>query len=279
MILVTGATGNVGRNVVAQLLAAGRRVRAVTRNPDAARLPRGAEVFGADLAEPDSLDGALRGIERLFLFPRPETAEQVLALARRRGVRRVVLLSASAVLDHDERNLIGAMHREVEDAVTASGLAATFVRPGGFAANALGWAPSIRAEGVVRAPYPELASAPVHERDIAAVATAALLEDGHEGAAYQLTGPHTLTQLEQVASIGVAAGRDIRFEEQTPQQARAQLLRAMPAPVVDSLLHIWARLADPEPEPEKILPTVEQVTGRPPSTFAQWAHEHSEAFR
>ena len=277
MILVTGATGNVGRNVVAQLLAAGRRVRAVTRNPDAARLPRGAEVFGADLAEPDSLDGALRGIERLFLFPRPETAEQVLALARRRGVRRVVLLSASAVLDHDERNLIGAMHREVEDAVTASGLAATFVRPGGFAANALGWAPSIRAEGVVRAPYPELASAPVHERDIAAVATAALLEDGHEGAAYQLTGPHTLTQLEQVASIGVAAGRDIRFEEQTPQQARAQLLRAMPAPVVDSLLHIWARLADPEPE--KILPTVEQVTGRPPSTFAQWAHEHSEAFR
>jgi uncharacterized protein YbjT (DUF2867 family) len=277
MILVTGATGNVGRNVVAQLLAAGRQVRAVTRNPDAAKLPQGVEVFGADLAEPDSLDGALRGIERLFLYPRPETAEQVVALARRRGVRRVVLLSASAVLDHDERNLIGAMHREVEDAVTASGLAATFVRPGGFAANALGWAPSIRAEDVVRAPYPELASAPIHERDIAAVATAALLEDGHEGAAYQLTGPHTLTQLEQVAAIGVAAGRDIRFEEQTPQQARAQLLRAMPAPVVDSLLHIWARLADTGPE--KILPTVEQVTGRPPSTFAQWAQEHSEAFR
>jgi uncharacterized protein YbjT (DUF2867 family) len=274
MILVTGATGNVGGSVVRQLLDVGENIRALTRDPGAARLPAGVDVVGGDLADPSTLAGAFDGIDRMFLFPVPATAAAVTELAVRAGVRRVAVLSSSAVTQPGD-NMVSVMHRTVEDAVLRSGLDATFVRPGGFATNTLSWAPSVRAEGVVRAPYPGAAMNSIHEADIAAVATAALLDDKHAGAAYQLTGPASITQAEQVRAIAAATGREVRFEELTPERARAAMAQVMPAEIADLMLGYLAGSVDTVAE---VLPTVEQVTGRPARTYAEWAADHAADF-
>ncbi|MGI5487239.1 SDR family oxidoreductase [Microtetraspora malaysiensis] len=190
-ILVTGATGNVGRLVVEQLAQAGVSVRALSRNPRRGALPDEVEVVRGDLAEPESLRPAVEGVERMYLFPFAATAPDVVRLAEEAGVRRVVTLSSGAVsTGHDT-----SFHLPVEQAVEASGMEWTHVRPGEFMLNKLWlWGPSIRAERVVREPFPDLAWYPVHERDIADVATAALLEDGHGGAAYTLNGPELISR-------------------------------------------------------------------------------------
>jgi uncharacterized protein YbjT (DUF2867 family) len=274
MILVTGATGNVGGSVVRQLLEAGENIRALTRDPGAARLPAGVDVVGGDLADPSTLSGAFDGIDRMFLFPVPATAAAVTELAVRAGVRRVAVLSSSAVTQPGD-NMVSVMHRTVEDAVRRSGLDATFVRPGGFATNTLSWARSVRAESVVRAPYPGAAMNSIHEADIAAVATAALLDDKHVGAAYHLTGPASVTQAEQVRAIAAATGREVRLEELTPERARAAMAQVMPAEIADLMLGYLAGSVDTVAE---VLPTVEQVTGRPARTYAEWAVDHAADF-
>ena len=274
MILVTGATGNVGGNVLRQLLDAGERVRALTRDPGTARLPAGVEVVGGDLAEPSTLAGAFDDVHRMFLFPVPATAAEVLELAKGAGVERLAVLSSSAVTQPGE-NFVSVMHRTVEDAVRRSGLAATYVRPGGFATNTLRWAPTVRAEGVVRAPYPDAAMDSIHETDIAAVATAALLDDRHVGAAYQLTGPGSITQAEQVEAIAAATGHPVRLEELTREQARQDMVQVMPAEIADLVLGYLASSVGTEAE---VLPTVEQVTGRPGRSYAEWARDHAADF-
>jgi uncharacterized protein YbjT (DUF2867 family) len=169
-------------------------------------------------------------------------------------------------------------HRCVEEAVEASGVEWTHVRPGAFMANTLWqWAPDIRSENVVRAPYGDAAVAPIHEADIAAVATTALVEDGHAGARYPVTGPESITQMEQVRAIGAAIGRDIAFEELTPERARELwAARHMPGAVIDSLLGF---LAGAVGRPATVLPTVQQVTGRPARTFVEWATQRAADFR
>ncbi|WP_444830444.1 NAD(P)H-binding protein [Actinokineospora sp.] len=269
---MTGATGHVGRHVVACLRAAGATVRATSRTAVSERPD--VEVVRGDLAEPASLDAALRGVERMYLFPVPQTAQEVVARAARAGVRRIVVLSSSSV--HDVTNFSGAYHRAVELAVEQSGLEWTLVRPDEFATNVLWkWGHSIRAESVVRAPYAKARRALLHEADIAAVAAAALLEDTHVGESYELTGPELLSQAEQVAAIAAAVGRDIAFEEVPAETTRAELVRFMPPPVVDMVLKY---LADSVDTPPMVLPTVEKVTGRPGLGFGQWARDHAAAF-
>ncbi|MGV9249254.1 NAD(P)H-binding protein [Streptomyces sp. NPDC003710] len=272
-ILVTGATGNVGRRVVDLLVRAGERVRALTRDPAAAGLPSDVAVRG-DLTKPATLAGALDGVERVYLFPVPGTAEEVVAMARRFGVRRVVVLSSDAVTDGTDSGL----HSEVERAVEESGLDWTHVRPGEFALNKVSmWSRSIRSEGVVRMAYGEVRGVPVHEEDVAAMAVAALTQDGHVGKAYSVSGPEALTQRDQVALISAASGRDIRFEEITPQEWRTQLLeQGMPAYAVDYILGFHAGWAT---KPPVVSEDVERVLGRSPRTFAHWAAEHAAAFR
>lgn len=273
MILVTGATGNVGRHVVRRLVAAGHPVRALTRSPERAALPEGVDVVRGDLTEPGSWPAALDAVQRVYLFPVPDAVHEFLAAATRAGVRRVVVLSSAAA---GMGNGIGSRHLLVERAVEATDVEWTHVRPGAFAANALWqWGPSIRAEGVVRAPYGDASVAPVHEADIAAVATDALLRDGHAGHRYELSGPESLTYREQVAILGRAIGRDVAFVELSPQQAREQMIRTVPESVADGLLALWA---DAVGRPATVLPTVEQVTGRPARTFAEWAADHAGEF-
>jgi uncharacterized protein YbjT (DUF2867 family) len=271
-IVVTGATGLVGRRVVDQLLTAGQKVRAVTRDPATARLPGGVDVVRADLDEPGSLQPVLAGADRLYLFPRPDTARAVAELAHRAGVRRIVTLSSALAEQEPEDEM---HHLAVERAVESVDVEWTHLRPGMFAANLLGWADSIRTEGVVREPVAAAAQAPVHESDIAAVAVAALLEEGHAGKRYRLSGPRTLTKREQAEAIGVGLERVIRFEEVTADRWRAAEGGRLPAEVAEFLLGVWVAAAK---EPEPVLPTVREVTGRPARTLARWAADHAEEF-
>ncbi|NJC72569.1 NAD(P)H-binding protein [Planosporangium thailandense] len=275
MILVTGATGNVGRQVVDQLLEAGERVRATSRDPARAGLPAEVDVRRADLRDPDTLPAVLDGVDRAYLFPVPGQVGGFLAAARKAGLRRIVLLSSQAVT-FDPRDVIGRAHAEYERAVEESGLAWTFVRPGAFMANDLAWAPAIRADGVVRAPYGRAATAPIHERDIAAVAVRALLDDGHAGRAYELTGPESLTAVERVRLIGASIGRDLRYEEQPPDEARRQMATHTPPAIVDAVLSI---LASAVGAGAPVLPTVEEVTGRPAASYTRWVGDHAADFR
>ncbi|GAA3992452.1 NAD(P)H-binding protein [Allokutzneria multivorans] len=273
---MTGATGNVGRNVVEMLLAEGASVRATTRNPETAGLPEGVDVRAADLAKPDTLAAALSTVDKVYLFPEPDAVGEFVKLAEEAGVRRVVVLSSLSAKETDaEDDVIGRRHVLVERAVEASTMDWTFVRPGSFSANTLQWAHSIRAEGVVRAPYGDAQIAPVHEKDIAAVAVRALLDDGHAGKAYELTGSETMTQRRQVELIGEAIGRQVRFEELTPEQSREQMARWAPVGVIDSLL---GYLADAVGKPAEVHDVSEKITGRPARTFAEWAADHVRDF-
>ncbi|WP_433241003.1 SDR family oxidoreductase [Streptosporangium sp. CA-135522] len=276
MILVTGATGNVGRNVIDQLISRGEKVRAIARDPGNAKLPDGVEVFQGDLRRPETLPAALAGVDRAFLFPVFGALDGFLDAAARAAVGHVVLLSSSSVT-YPRLNRIGRMHVECEQAVTRSGLPWTFVRPGAFMTNDLTWAPMIRAEGVVRTAYGDAAVAGIDERDIAAVAVSALLDDGHAGQAYKLTGPESLTQVERVRILGEVIGGPVRFEEVPPERARQQMIdSSLPPEFADTVLEVLAALAGKTAE---VLPTVEEVTGRPPYTYAQWAARHAGDFR
>lgn len=277
-ILVTGATGNVGHHVVEQLIAAGEQVRAVTRNR-AATFPDGVEAFHGDLARPDTLLPAFDGVERMFLFPLAYLVPvvqsfsdaidttPVVELAGKAGVRRVVMLGSS---DPD--------YGELEQRITETIPEWTLLCPGEFAVNKLDWwAPSIKAAGVVRAAYADAKGTPIHEADIADVAVAALLEDGHAGKRYDLTGPQALTLREQARAIAAGVGREIRFEELTHEQARAELIdQGVAAEVVDELI-LWYPDNYAELEPE-VHPS-ERITGRPSRTLARWAADHADAFR
>ncbi|MFJ2443565.1 NAD(P)H-binding protein [Streptomyces sp. NPDC087658] len=289
MILVTGATGNVGRGVVELLLAQGVKVRAVTRDPASGRIPEGAEVVTGDLlTDPAGLGDALHGVDAVFLNAAAflhgtdggAPAAAFLELARKRGVPRVVLLTSGTVQGgvpaDQQSNVIGRMHRVVEEAVETSGLGWTLLRPGEFMANSLDWAPQIRATDVVRAPYGDARWAPVHERDIADVAVHVLTTDGHFGTTYELTGPETITYHERARLIGEVVGRPVRLEEITPDLARsAMVMGGVPAPVADTLLALNATGLE---RADEISPTVRKLTGRPGRTFAQWARENRAAF-
>ncbi|MEU5038900.1 NAD(P)H-binding protein [Streptomyces rubiginosohelvolus] len=270
-ILVTGATGTVGRRVVEQLLERGEHVRALTRDPERAEFPAGVEVVVGDLEDPASLVPALRGVTGLHLitfggalFAPLETADEILALAKEAGVRRVTVLH-------------GGGDTPMETAVRASDFVWTVVMPVEFMANALEWAPGIRSEGVVREPFVDRLSAMVHESDIGAVAAVALTEDGHGGQEYLITGPQALTLRDKTAAIGAARGADVDLVELTEEQAletwRGQ---GMPEDVIAFLIDVYR---DTPPEGRTVLGTVEKVTGRPARTFAEWAQEHAHAFR
>ncbi|MDX3226308.1 NAD(P)H-binding protein [Streptomyces sp. ME19-01-6] len=272
MIVVTGATGNVGRHVVDELVAAGAEVRALTRDPDSARLPEGVRVAR-------TADLPLEGADAVFLNPAvvwDKGPGELLREAARAGVRRIVTLSSSSVLHPGPGNDIGNHHHELETEIEASGLAWTHVRPGAFASNALQWAEQIRKGDVVYGPYAQAHTAPIHEADIAAVAARALLGEDHAGQAPVLSGPQSLTFAEQVSIIGEALGRPLRYEEIPPEAAREAMTGGgLPANVADTLLRMYAGFVG---RPAEISAETERITGRPGRTFAQWASDHAAAF-
>jgi uncharacterized protein YbjT (DUF2867 family) len=276
MIVVTGGTGRVGRQVVAQLRERGRPARVVSRSPGSP--PPGAEAGHADLADPATLEPHLRDADALFLLWPFTSAELTADLAPRvakiaaRHVARVVYLSAQPAGERP-----GSFWALVERAIEESGAAWTFLRPTGFASNTLLWADQIRSGDVVRWPFGAAARTLIDERDIAAVAVRALTEDGHAGARYVLSGPAVLTQAEQVAAIGHALGRDLTWEELPRPEAQQALTAAWgDAGFAASALDTWEGFVT---HPEIVTSTVREVTGVPARTFADWAAANADAFR
>jgi len=275
-ILVIGASGNVGRAVLAQLTAAGEAVRAASRNPGAHAFPPSVQTVTADLDQPGSLPAALVGIDKVFLYARHAGMDAFLTAAKTAGVRKLVLLSSAAVdaSDHAD-DPIATMHGAVERTIASSGLEWAAIRPTAFATNALWWAHGIRAEDVVRVAYPEAQAAPIHEADIAAVAVAALTRADITGPTGELTGPQSLTQREQVAAIAAATGRPVRLEELTPEQAHEHLRRVMPPQIADLMMRYWIESIG---KSARVTPEVERITGQPARSFAQWARDHAGDF-
>lgn len=229
-----------------------------------------------DLSRSDDLAKALDGVERMYLFPVDDSLRECVGVVRERGVRCIVTLSSASV-EGIEENFISRKQRAVEQAVEESEVEWTHVRPGAFAANALAWAPGLRAENVVRDPCGRAAQAPVHEADLAAVVAAAMTEEGHAGHVYTLTGPAAISQFDQVRAIAEVLGREVRFEELSSEQARRLWTgNGMPDVVADVLLGYLAAAAD---QPDTPQPTVEQIAGRPARTFAEWAADHADDFQ
>ncbi|WP_327679374.1 NAD(P)H-binding protein [Kitasatospora sp. NBC_00458] len=277
-ILVTGATGQVGAEVLAQLLAAGADVRAGARTPEKLAPTTAAETAVLDLTDPETYGPALAGVEKVFLYAVPQGTEGFLAAAKEAGVRHVVVLSSQTVVDaFPVQRPIVEMHRAVEAAVVASGIPHTLLRPHNFATNILmwGWPESIRAEGRIRFPYPGSHSDAIHEKDIAAVAVVALTQPGHENQAYFISGPASITQREQLAVLAETLGRPLEFEELTDAQAREALAPIVPVWVMDAVVGYWE---GSDGVPTEVSDTVEKLTGRPARTFAEWARDHVADF-
>ena len=265
---VTGATGKVGRHVVAGLLDRDVDVRALVRDPDSASVPEGVELVAGDLSRPETLGAQVEGADAVFLvwpFFGADGAEEVVDLLAEPG-RRLVYLSAEAAARRPD-----AFWALVEQAIERSASEWTFLRPTGFAANTVMWAEQIRKGDVVRWVYGEAARSLIDERDIATVAVRALTEPGHAGERYVLSGPEAVTQAEQVHEIGDAIGRELRWEELSRDQVQEQL-----ADVPDTALDTWAGFVE---NPEIVTSTVQELTGRPARSFAEWARDHAEAFR
>ncbi|MFH8486326.1 NAD(P)H-binding protein [Streptomyces longisporoflavus] len=281
MIVVTGATGNVGRALVDQLTAAQAPVRALTRDPRRAQLPPDAGAVRFDpAAEPADLAPLFDGATALFLHRAAvgDHTDAVLAAAAKGGVQHVVVLSSGIIEEGADRtNPIYGIHADLEEAVRRSGLERTFLRPNAFAANSLQWADQIRAGDTVRGPFAGALSAPIHEADIAAVAARALLDDGHghRGAVHRLTGPAAVSTEEQIHTIGQALGRDLRFVEVPPEEVTEDMFPHVPAAMLPTFLRAIARIVGVAPE---ITSTVESVTGTPARTFTDWAKDHRDDF-
>lgn len=281
MILVTGATGTVGRELVQQLLDAGESVTAMTRNPAGAHFDARVRVIAGDFGEPQTIEDAVVGADKVFsLVFGPQTGIQegnLAKAAKQAGVRCIVKLSAMGA-GAGASTGIGAWHAAGEKAIRESGIPWTIVRPGGFMSNALFWRDSIRNQGKVFSNYGEGKVAYIHPRDIAAVAARALTESGHEGKIYELTGPESMTVGEQVRILSDAVGKPIEYVPISDEAAREGMLKAgMPSFIIDSLLPFAAVIRSGRVS--QILPTVEQVTRRKPRTFADWSHQHALAFR
>ncbi|MFF7471057.1 NAD(P)H-binding protein [Streptomyces sp. NPDC008092] len=279
MIVVTGATGNVGRPLTRALAEAGQEVTAVSRH--AATVPDGVRHLAADLADPAGLEPALAGAKALFLLlsgdmhaPGADPAD-IIGLAAAHGVRRVVLLSSQGVATRPFGPTRIAM-RALEDTLRGSGLDWAVLRPGGFASNALWWAGSVRARRVVAAPFGDVGVPIVDPADIAEVAAACLLDDRHTGAVYELTGPEVITPRGQAEAIAAALGSPVRFHDLTRDEARAAMVQSMPAELAEDTLDI---LGSPNPAETRVSPDVQRVLGNAPRPFADWAVRNAAAFR
>ncbi|MFE5580123.1 SDR family oxidoreductase [Kitasatospora sp. NPDC056531] len=279
MILVTGATGTIGREVV-RLLSGRLPLRILARDPGrVTSVTRTDEVVAGDYRDKNSLSRGLRGVRSAFVVTSDiggQDDTRFVTAARTAGVRHLVKLSAAAVTDPLADDLITRWQRGAEETIRTSGLDWTFLRPRSFMSNTLGWASTIRTEGVVRALYGTTRNACVDPRDIARVAVKALTEPGHEGKAYALTGPEAISAVEQAERLGRVLRRPVRFEELGPEQAWAQWSRRYPEPIAEALLAgVERQLAGAKAGVDS---TVERLTARPATSYAAWARDHATAF-
>lgn len=274
MIVVTGATGNVGRPLVRALIELGEEVTAVSRSTLGPGAAAGVRHFRADLAEPESLQPVLERAEALFLLMSGDSGAagrrlgDTLDIIRTSGVQRIVLLSSQGVST-------GNHPSDPEDAVTQSGLGWTILRPGNFQSNALQWADTVRTDRLVMAPFGDVALPAIDPADIAEVAAVTLRDAAHDGHVYELTGPVAITPRQQASAIGHALGESVRFLEHSRAEAKTSMLRFMAEPVAERTLDI---LGAPSPVMQRVSPDVATLLGRPARPFDEWVTRNAEAF-
>jgi uncharacterized protein YbjT (DUF2867 family) len=276
MILVTGAKGNVGGELVRRLLDAGQRVRALVRRRAGLAFPEGVETVTGDLDEPESLSPALEGARSVFLLGGNKDMNGLLLAIRRAGVKHVVLLSSRSVVGGHPSNAIVAMWLKSEAAVRSSGVPWTILQPSSFMSNALRWLPQLRAGDVVRAPFAGVPIAAIDPYDIAEVAARALTSEGHDAKTHVLSGPAAMLPAEQIRILAAVLGRPLRLEPQSDEEAREELTRSFPAPFVEAFFRFYA---EGEFDDSVVLPKVRELTGREPRRFEEWAKMHADAFR
>ena len=281
MILVTGASGNVGGELVPLLLARGQKVRVLVRDPRKVEsLPSTVERATGDLTRPETLASAFAGVTSLFLVTSeagPGQVQNAVTAAKAAKVGHIVYLSSLSA-EHPS-TMIGKWHKDCEDVIEASGLPFTFLRPGAFMANARQWLHSIKGQGAVYLPHPDRRFFPIDSVDMAGVAAVALTEEGHQGKKYGMVGEFGTTAREQVAAIAEATGKDLKVIAVTIDQARAGMVRSgMPPVLVDAVVELLESDWD-EHDQETTHSIVRQLTGRAPSTFAAWIGRHADEFR
>jgi uncharacterized protein YbjT (DUF2867 family) len=275
-VLVTGATGNAGGAVVQSLAASGIAGRALVRKEVA--LPAGIEPVYGDLNQPESFVDALSGVSGIFLLSGYDRVEELLSNAAAAGVRKVVLLSSSSLDSANTSNAIAGYHRAAEEAVKASGLEWTFLRPNAFMSNTLRWLDQLRAGDVIRVQFPEVAISTIHPLDIADVAVRAFTEDSggsHAGAIHRLTGPVALTPPQQVEILGQAIGRALTAYPMTLAETRAELNATMPPRYAAAIESFYA---DGIIDETSVNDTVSSVTGHPPRSLPDWTRENAPLF-
>jgi uncharacterized protein YbjT (DUF2867 family) len=274
-ILVTGATGHVGPELISQVLERGHAVRAIVRDgsnpPD---LGEDVETFAGDLRDAETLRPALVGVDGVFLLSGYDDDGLVREM-RAANVSRAALLSSSAAPAGDLSNAVAAYHIRSERAMEQSGIPVASLRPNSFMSNTLRWLPQIRLGSAIREPFADVAIATNDPRDIAAVATVALLADAPESRAYRITGPEALRAAERVAILSEALGRHLPFEPLSNDDARKEMSANMPPEYVDAFFNFFVEGSIDE---TTVLPTVADVIGRPPRTFREWAKEHASEF-
>ena len=285
MILVTGASGHVGGELVSELAAAGQPVRALLRTmdgpvADSLAAQPGVQLSRGDLNDPASLAGPLAGVTGLFLLGGFPDMPGVLAQAHAAKVRHVVLLSSRSVVGGDPTNAVVAMHLAGEAALRGSGVPWTVLRSSGFMSNTFEWVPQLREGDVLHGPWADVPVAVIDPHDIAAVAAAVLTDDylpgvGEDGRVIPISGPAALLPADRADILGAVLGRRLRFEGQSDAEARAEMSRSVPAEYVDAFFRFFS---DGEFDDSEVLPAVADITGQPARTFEEWATAHAAEF-
>lgn len=284
MILITGATGTNGSELVKQLSNDGVRVRALVRSRAKASAIEGAnvEIVEGDLGKPETLDAALAGVEKVFLLTSPteRMAEQegnMIEAAKRAGVGHVVKFSAIGA-DVNAPYLLGRMHGEVEKQLADSGIAYTLLKPNGFMQNTLGFASTIASQGAFYAPLKDAKVSYVDARDIVAVAAKTLTGTGHEGKAYEITGPEALSNHDIAEKLSVALDTKVAYVDVPPDAARQGMLAVgMSEWLADALIELFAFYTGGHAA--MVTNTVSEVAKKEPTTFDQFARDHAHIFR
>lgn len=273
-VLVLGATGNVGAEVERAAVAAGHQVRSVSRRPRTA--PPGVEPVVADLDDAATLVDALDGVDAVFTLAGYGGLAALLERGRAAGLERVVLLSSSSAPSGRTSNPIARYHIESERIIRDSGLHWTFLQPNAFMSNALRWLPQLERGDEVREPFGEIPASVIAPADIAEVAVLAMATDDHAGATYRLSGPESLPAQARLDVLGAALGRDLRFVPMSPEETLEHLRSGMPEQYVQAMLEFYR---DGLIDESTVLPTVAELLGRPPTTFAQWTAANAPRFR
>lgn len=273
MILITGATGNIGNEVVNQLADKGEQVRILSRNPEKVSWPANVDIISGDLTNTETVKIALDGVQKVYFIHVPGS-DDFLQIAKQAGVRHIVFLSSNVVTSETETALV-RMHLHTERLLRQSGVKWTFLRPEGFMSNAFQWADSIRAKGKVYAPFGDVAEPLIDPKDIAAVAVETLIHPGHEGKIYTMTGPEMITPKKQVQILEDILDQSIPFEDLPEDVALENMKKFAPNDIADAVFQLKR---DARIHPVGTFPTVEELIGRKARTFEQWAIDNANAF-